>query len=486
MSMGDFISTHQGWVLATLGSAMGILGASTIYTDLVVRLFNRKSTFSIKKNEKFLIYGFSLSSGSLLLTALYKLLPEAYSYFTKSTVLEGLGSQGSVLVYFSAGVVGFIVFNELVHYFTSESLVHCSHGGEHGHGHGAGDEHAHSHDRLDHSHDHSHSHSSSSDEDDKYHTHTHSDEEAAIAYPIPQTVTEATPLLDSPIRPALVTKKSILEVAFGKLQQHECTGINDQNCDGDPVCIAKELTYKVSSDIHNLDFYRELQVKTSKSSLVAYTHHPVVVEGAVPDSPLRLPQLANAQLPSEIMLSSEPNLDLHTTHTDDHHHKVHTPISKLLSIGIQTCLALTLHKLPEGFIMYATSKADPELGLSIFLSLAMHNIVEGFTMTLPLYLALDSRMKAFSISFVLCGFSQPVGALLAYIWLHGEDLDENTSSYGFGALISVTAGFLLIIALQMFASAIQFGGSGSQVIKWTVVGMLIILLCSSLTEYGRT
>jgi ZIP family zinc transporter len=90
----------------------------------------------------------------------------------------------------------------------------------------------------------------------------------------------------------------------------------------------------------------------------------------------------------------------------EHHH--HVPTNAFLSIGLQTCTAIALHKLPEGFITYATNHANPRLGFSVFLALFVHNITEGFVMALPLYLALNSKWKAIIWSSVLGGVSQVI------------------------------------------------------------------------------
>lgn len=87
-----------------------------------------------------------------------------------------------------------------------------------------------------------------------------------------------------------------------------------------------------------------------------------------------------------------------------------------MSIGLQTSLAIALHKLPEGFITYATNHANPQLGFAVFLALFIHNITEGFAMALPLYLAINSRWKAMVISSILGGASQPLGAGVAALW----------------------------------------------------------------------
>lgn len=115
----------------------------------------------------------------------------------------------------------------------------------------------------------------------------------------------------------------------------------------------------------------------------------------------------------------------------DHHH--HVPENAFLSIGLQTTIAIALHKLPEGFITFATNHANPELGFTVFLALFIHNITEGFTMALPLFLALRSRWKAILWSTALGGLSQPLGAGIAALWFHfaGEgDSEPGDGVYG--------------------------------------------------------
>lgn len=165
----------------------------------------------------------------------------------------------------------------------------------------------------------------------------------------------------------------------------------------------------------------------------------------------------------------------------EHHHHIKTPLSRLLSIGLQTILAITLHKFPEGFIMYSTSKTNPDLGLSIFLSMFIHNFVEGFTMTLPLYIALGSRAKALLISGTLGGFSQPLGACIGYYMFRGKlDMDDPFSILLIAVLLAITSGFLTFISLQMFASAIGFGGKQEKVLKWCFIGIMLITLSNVL------
>lgn len=142
-------------------------------------------------------------------------------------------------------------------------------------------------------------------------------------------------------------------------------------------------------------------------------------------------------------MSSELNIEegIAHAHTDPAHHH-HVPENAFLSIGLQTSIAIALHKLPEGFITYATNHANSQLGFAVFMALFIHNITEGFAMALPLFLALGSRWKAMLWSSLLGGISQPLGAGVAAIWfkLAGKG-DMAPGERIYGVMFAVTCEF---------------------------------------------
>lgn len=178
---------------------------------------------------------------------------------------------------------------------------------------------------------------------------------------------------------------------------------------------------------------------------------------------------------------------LHKTNTnqsgsnpDVHHH--HVPENAFLSIGLQTSIAIALHKLPEGFITYATNHANPKLGFSVFLALFMHNLTEGFALALPLYLAINSRWKAMVISFVLGGLSQPIGAGVAAIWFKlAGDGDWAPSEGVYGGMFAVTAGIMASVALQLFSESLDLTHSRMLCMVGAFTGMGILGISSALT-----
>ena len=125
--------------------------------------------------------------------------------------------------------------------------------------------------------------------------------------------------------------------------------------------------------------------------------------------------------------------------------------ASFLKIGLQSSIAIALHKIPEGFIIFSANRVDATLGLATFVSLFIHNLMEGFTMSLSLYMALRSRFKAVLwASLIGCG-SQPLGAAMAIVWFQAVG-DAREDLYG--GLFAVTAGVMISLAFSLFSEAL--------------------------------
>lgn len=95
------------------------------------------------------------------------------------------------------------------------------------------------------------------------------------------------------------------------------------------------------------------------------------------------------------------------------------------------------------------------------------------------------KLKAVSISAVLGGLSQPLGALAGYFFMklnHAGESDINLDklNYVFGITMAVTSGFLTVIALTMFGSAVSFSGRPNFVMIWGILGMCVIILLNTI------
>ncbi len=172
--------------------------------------------------------------------------------------------------------------------------------------------------------------------------------------------------------------------------------------------------------------------------------------------------------------------DTDTANDTSHHH--HVPTNAFLAIGLQTSIAIALHKLPEGFITYATNHANPKLGFSVFMALFIHNITEGFAMALPLYLAINSRWKAMFWSSLLGGVSQPLGAGVAALWFkiagRGDAAPGDTV---YGCMFAITAGIMASVALQLFSESLSLSHNRNLCTAFAFIGMGILGVSFALT-----
>ena len=68
---------------------------------------------------------------------------------------------------------------------------------------------------------------------------------------------------------------------------------------------------------------------------------------------------------------------------------------RLIRVGWFTALALTMHNIPEGLLIYTAAQAsDEKAAYGIALAIALHNIAAGFAVAMPIYIATRSREKA--------------------------------------------------------------------------------------------
>ncbi|KAK3322271.1 Zinc/iron permease [Apodospora peruviana] len=165
-----------------------------------------------------------------------------------------------------------------------------------------------------------------------------------------------------------------------------------------------------------------------------------------------------------------------------HHH--HVPTNAFLSIGLQTVIAIALHKFPEGFITFATNHASPSLGFNVFMALFVHNIAEGFALALPLYMALGSRLKAILWSSLLGGFSQPMGAGFALLWFKIAKSSEITiNNTAYAILFAVTAGIMTSVALQLYGESLSLNHNRQLSMLFAFFGMMLLGFSNALVKH---
>lgn len=114
----------------------------------------------------------------------------------------------------------------------------------------------------------------------------------------------------------------------------------------------------------------------------------------------------------------------------------------LMRMGIFTALAIAIHNFPEGLATFLATLEEPALGIAFAVAIAIHNIPEGVAVSIPIYRATGSRLKAFWYSFA-SGLAEPVGAVAGY-FLFLQFMNE----YVFGVIFAGVAGIMIYISLD--------------------------------------
>lgn len=432
------------WLLYTLISCLLCVGGG-LCVPLLSSLFHTKNQTS----SKLVNYGLSLSSGSMITTALYKMLPRDRDENTESlTVFSGM----------LLGMVMSLALNNLVHLFASESMVHSAHDSNNG----------------------------DSGEGPSTHSHDESDEQTPLSGPkrdISDTIGSNGQALRH--KPSII---DLLSTVDNSSMGH-CSNLDScipvLNEETFPCLPASLRDPGTDEEQHN---YLEVQGLACLENHIGYD---------LENLPIYRQKFHSQRHRNDRAQRAPPGRYGSLSHEESvrHHHHLETPFSKLLSIGMQTCVVITLHKFPEGFILYYTnrsSQVSDDFGFSIFLSLAIHNFVEGFSMTLPFYAAFESKAMALLVTTVLGGCSQPLGAFLGYLVFKDKNVDPNHHPH-MDLYLSVTAGFLLVIGLQMFQTGVGFSQGhhhhqgeaekevrenhsvGTTCLKWSGAGILLVL-----------
>lgn len=137
--------------------------------------------------------------------------------------------------------------------------------------------------------------------------------------------------------------------------------------------------------------------------------------------------------------------------------------SDLYKLGILNMLALIIHNFPEGIATFMSSYKDLSLGIKLAIAITLHNIPEGISIAVPIYYATGSKKEAIFKTF-LSGIAEPIGAIIAYIFL---------SKYITNTLISfilvLVGGIMITLAIEgIFPKAKEY-----KLDKYLVLGLLV-------------
>jgi len=142
----------------------------------------------------------------------------------------------------------------------------------------------------------------------------------------------------------------------------------------------------------------------------------------------------------------------------------------LFKVGIFSMLALTLHNIPEGVVTFLSSSNNLSVGILLSIAIALHNIPEGISISVPIFKATKNIKKSFLYTFV-AGMSEPLGAILAYLFL--EPIINNEIM---GVLFAVIAGIMIHISFfKLLPVAFSYKNKGETAL-FILIGIFIMYI----------
>ncbi|OTB08008.1 hypothetical protein M426DRAFT_317512 [Hypoxylon sp. CI-4A] len=513
MEVAEIDNDTRGWIMCIVSGIACMIGSSIICVDTFVRLLPGKKNFRIQDSNAFLAGSLSLSFGVMIFMSLFSMLPESKDYLKKGDIPDQ--TAGFILMgSFVGGFVGIQILSRLFHQLIPSHVVDCDHSHDdhhglenHSHTNGFGGQrqssHAHSIGTLGRHHStvHTHIHTPKPDEVENGHANEATpllsreiSNQARQPRPLKRAETVGPTHAAPPASIRRTRSRAATERRPSVLQTRVISFVKDTkpNCDESGPCFGY-------SDPCGQECFKHLSrsgtLPRSPTTLRTTTvgHGETCIDTvdedgdydhSAPVSPTRRTSRAH----SRDVHFQQPEDECDSDDSEDleaqHHH--HVAKNAFLSIGLQTSVAIALHKFPEGFVTYATNHANPALGFNVFLALFVHNLSEGFALALPLYMALHSKLRAILWSSLLGGLSQPFGAAVAVLWFKlAQHTNITPDAVAYGCLFAITAGIMTSVALQLFVESLSLNHNKNLSILFAFLGMTLLGVSTAFTAHAH-
>lgn len=146
---------------------------------------------------------------------------------------------------------------------------------------------------------------------------------------------------------------------------------------------------------------------------------------------------------------------------------------KLYKAGLFLLIAISVHKLPEGFAIFLGAQTHLETALALAFAVSIHNIPEGISIALPVYYATGSKLKAVGATF-LSGLVEPLGALLGFLLL-----SQYFNDITYAIMFAFTAGIMIYVSFDSLLPMSREYGDGHLSILGVGVGMFLMAFLES-------
>ena len=142
--------------------------------------------------------------------------------------------------------------------------------------------------------------------------------------------------------------------------------------------------------------------------------------------------------------------------------------SSLYKLGIISAIVLIMHNIPEGIITFLTTETDFKLGLKIAIAITLHNIPEGICIAVPIYYSTKRVGKSIKTT-LISGLSEPLGALLAYLFLY-----KFITTDILNIIFIIVAGIMISLAInEILKESFKYSENNN---KYIYIGMVIGIL----------
>jgi ZIP family zinc transporter len=151
---------------------------------------------------------------------------------------------------------------------------------------------------------------------------------------------------------------------------------------------------------------------------------------------------------------------------------------RLFRTGLLLAIGITIHNLPEGFVVTAGYVYMPKLGLIIAVAIMLHNIPEGIVTAIPLMMS-GTKPSKVGILTLISGLAEPIAALigaLAFSIVGTRNIIGSSLAFAAGVMTYITADELIPVAHEY--------GHKHTVSVGLLMGIMFALLIDVILSYG--
>jgi len=168
----------------------------------------------------------------------------------------------------------------------------------------------------------------------------------------------------------------------------------------------------------------------------------------------------------------------HHAHHDDGLRLKDTEENRSLLIStLAAAVAISIHNIPEGMMLYLTATEAPMEGIPVMLAVGIHNIPIGLSIAIPIYYAGYGRMRALLVC-LLSGVMELIGAFL------GAFLSAPMESPLFlGLMLALIAGIMVYVSFDELIPASYSYDRRHASLHGILMGLLIMGLTMTLIHH---